>query len=217
MPRGIPRPLEALAAAMALVIGAPLLLLVALAVRLTSAGPVLFRQQRVGRGGAPFTLLKFRSMRIGPPGIQVTAAGDPRVTPLGRWLRLSKLDELPALWNVVRGDMSLVGPRPEVPSYVDLTDSAWVDVLRVRPGLTDPVTLELRNEEALMAQVAGDRDRFYRDVLRPYKLARYRAYLARRSARADLQVLMRTLLAVMIPAAAPPPTVQQIREAALDR
>lgn len=209
-PRGLPRPLEALAALLGLLLCAPLLFLIALAVRLGSAGPALFRQTRIGRHGRPFVLYKFRSMTIDTPGSAVTAADDRRVTPVGRLLRRSKLDELPALWNVLAGDLSLVGPRPEVPRYVDLEDPRWQRVLAVRPGLTDPVTLRLRNEEALLATVEGDRDAFYRHHLLPYKLRGAHDYLAQRSAWTDLVVLARTALAILRPQQAPPPSREEI-------
>ena len=155
--RGIPRPIEAALAAVGLVAVAPIVGVAALAVRASSPGPAFFRQTRVGRGGVRFTLMKLRSMRSNTTGVQVTAGDDPRITPVGRFLRRYKLDELPALWNVVRGDMSLVGPRPEVPEYVDCSDPTWVSVLQARPGLTDPITLELRDEEqrTALADVRG--------------------------------------------------------------
>src|SRR5687767_11977002 len=119
-------------------------MLVALvAVRLTSRGPGVFGQVRVGREGKPFTLRKFRSMTQGARGTQVTASGDARITLVGKFLRRTKLDELPELWNILCGDMSFVGPRPEVPGYVDLADPRWQMVLTARPGLTDTVTLRL--------------------------------------------------------------------------
>jgi lipopolysaccharide/colanic/teichoic acid biosynthesis glycosyltransferase len=136
-------------------------------------------------------------MRASSSGPSVTARGDARVTPVGRWLRRTKLDELPELWNVLRGDMSFVGPRPEVPEYVDLDNPIWADVLQVRPGLTDPMTLTLRDEEALMEVVEGDRDRYYRETLQPQKLAGYRAYLERRSWRSDLGVICDTVFALV--------------------
>ncbi len=168
----------------------------------------------MGRGGADFTLLKFRTMRVNQAALQVTAAGDPRITPLGRWLRKLKLDELPELWNVVRGDMSLVGPRPEVPRYVDLGNPLWREVLRARPGITDPVTLRLRNEEELMASAPGDRERFYLETLQPYKLVGYLEYLRRRSFLSDGGVILRTLVAVLVPAVAPPPSLDEVRAVA---
>lgn len=209
--RGLPRPVEAAAAFLGLLLAAPILLPAAVAVAVGSPGGVLFRQRRVGRGGRPFTLLKLRSMRPGTPGLQVTAASDRRITPVGRILRRTKVDELPELWNVVRGDMSLVGPRPEVPRYVDLGDPRWRRVLAVRPGLTDPTTMALRNEEELLSGVDGDRDRFYAEVLLPYKLAGYLRYLERRSAWSDLAVLWRTILAVVSPRRATPPSLEEIR------
>lgn len=193
---GLPRWFEVVAAGAGLLLLAPVLVAVALAVRLSSPGPILFRQQRVGRGGRLFTMLKFRTMRVGAAGAQVTAAGDPRITPAGRWLRKLKLDELPELWNVVRGEMSLVGPRPEVPGLVDLADPSWKQTLAVRPGITDPVTVALRNEEELLAQVPGDREEYYRQVVQPAKLRGYVEYLASRSWRTDVRVLLATLLAI---------------------
>ncbi|HEX8160353.1 MAG TPA: sugar transferase [Pyrinomonadaceae bacterium] len=207
---GMPRPVEMLIALAALVAASPLVALSSLLVAATSGLPVFFRQERVGRRGRTFTLYKLRTMRAGTGGAQVTAAGDARVTRVGRALRKSKLDELPSLWNVVRGEMSLVGPRPEVPRYVDRGSAAWRLVLEARPGLTDPVTLRLRNEEALLAEVRGDRERFYTDALQPYKLAGYADYLRGRSWRVDAQVLWRTALAVVLPHRAPPPTLAEV-------
>ncbi len=197
--RGLPRWFEVLVATVGLIVGAPLLAVVAVAVRVSSRGPVLFRQQRVGRGGRLFTMYKFRTMVVNGGGPQVTASGDPRVTVVGRWLRRLKLDELPELVNVVRGDMSLVGPRPEVPRYVDVNDSNWQTVLQVRPGLTDPVTVRLRHEEELLAAQGGDPEAYYREVLQPAKLRGYVEYLKRRTWWKDLVVLLQTALAVVTP------------------
>jgi lipopolysaccharide/colanic/teichoic acid biosynthesis glycosyltransferase len=198
-PSGIPRPLEAMLAGAGLLVATPLIALAALLVRATSAGPAFFRQERVGRAARPFTLYKLRTMRVANSGPQVTARGDDRITPLGRILRRSKLDELPQLWNVVRGDMSLVGPRPEVPDYVDPSSPLWKRVLSARPGITDPVTLELRDEEALLAAAGDDRERFYRERLQPEKLKRYARYLETRSPGRDVEVLYKTVLAVLFP------------------
>ena len=206
---GLPRSIEAAAALLLLVAASPLLLVVALAVRLSSPGPALFRQQRMGRSGIPFTLIKFRSMVSAPStdASDVTAAGDLRVTRVGSLLRASKLDELPELWNIVRGDMSWVGPRPEVPRHVDLQDPLWADLLRVRPGLTDPTTLLLRNEERLLCQIVdeseGSVDDAYRNRLLPLKLRHSLRYLEQRSALSDIGVLLRTAWAVVRPGATP--------------
>jgi lipopolysaccharide/colanic/teichoic acid biosynthesis glycosyltransferase len=207
---GIPRLVEALIALAGIIVFSPLLALSALAVAVSSKGPVFFRQERVGHNGKTFILYKFRTMRPGQGGPQVTASGDSRITPVGRILRKTKLDELPSLWNVLRGDMSIVGPRPEVPRYVDLNNPKWRMVLRVNPGITDPMTLCLRNEEALMADVPGDHETFYLDVLQPYKLEGYLDYIRQRSWRGDVAIVGKTLLAVISPGKTPPPTVEDI-------
>lgn len=208
---GIPRPIEAAVSLIGLVGAAPLLALSALAIAVTSPGPVIFRQERVGRKGQTFVLYKLRTMRaVHRGGPQVTAGDDARVTPVGRFLRKVKLDELPELWNVVKGDMSLVGPRPEVPRYVRLEDSMWRVVLEARPGITDPVTLRLRNEEALLAEVRGDREQFYLETLQPYKLRGYAEYLGARSWWSDVKVLWKTCVAVILPGKAPPPAIEEI-------
>jgi lipopolysaccharide/colanic/teichoic acid biosynthesis glycosyltransferase len=151
----------------------------------------------VGRGGETFLIYKLRTMRAVSGGALVTASGDDRITAVGRFLRKTKLDELPQLWNVVRGDMSLVGPRPEVPRYVNLDDPLWREVLSVRPGLTDPVTLELKDEESVLAEVHGDRERFYREKLQPAKLRGYVAYGRSRNWLTDVGVLYRTVRAIL--------------------
>jgi lipopolysaccharide/colanic/teichoic acid biosynthesis glycosyltransferase len=214
---GIPRWVEAAVALVGLVLAAPLILLSAVLVSLTSTGPVIFRQKRVGVGGELFTLYKFRTMRVQNAGLQVTAGDDKRITWFGRFLRKTKLDELPELWNVITGDMSLVGPRPEVPHYVDWDNEMWREVLRARPGITDPVTLKLRNEEELLASVQGDRDSFYKDCLLPYKLIGYRRYIQRRTFRSDLIVLWKTAVSVLIPSSAPPPTLNDVVSASTNR
>src|SRR6266542_2172591 len=162
--------LERGAAAAGLVIGSPVLLCVSAAIALEDGLPILFRQTRVGRHGKQFKLLKFRSMRTGVAGARITSGADNRITRTGRILRKYKLDELPQLWNVLKGDMGLIGPRPEVPPFVDLSDAAWMAVLAVRPGITDLATLLYRDEERLLAQ-AGNTEEFYRNTILPAKLA----------------------------------------------
>jgi len=193
---GLPRAVEATLACFGLAVSSPILLAAAGLIAATSPGPVLFKQQRVGLNGRPFTLLKLRTMRVAPEGSQLTASGDSRITPVGRWLRRFKLDEIPQLWNVARGDMSLVGPRPEVPRYVDPESPLWRQVLSARPGLTDPVTLRLRDEETLLAG-AADPELFYRERLLPWKLNGYLDYLQRRSWATDLGVLGDTVLSIL--------------------
>jgi lipopolysaccharide/colanic/teichoic acid biosynthesis glycosyltransferase len=201
------RLLDLTLSSLALIILSPFFLVLAMLIR-KDGGPVLFRQERVGQGGEIFRLLKFRSMIPGGErmGAQVTAKNDSRITRVGRLLRKTKMDELPELWNVVRGDLSLVGPRPEVPRYVDLDNPMWKAVLNVEPGITDPVTLWLRNEEELLAGVKGDQERFYQEVLQPVKLKKYKEYLDNRSAWTDLKVLVDSVLAVLLPGRTPPPT-----------
>jgi lipopolysaccharide/colanic/teichoic acid biosynthesis glycosyltransferase len=202
---GLPRAVEAAIASLALVTAAPLLALAAAGIALTSPGPILFRHQRAGRDGRPFALLKLRTMRTGGSGPQVTAGTDPRITAFGRFLRRTKIDELPQFWNVVRGELSLVGPRPEALAYVDASSAAWRTVLAVRPGITDPVTLQLRNEEALLSRAGSDPERYYREYLLPYKLRGYERYLAQRTWRDDVAVLWSTACAIVYPASVPSP------------
>jgi lipopolysaccharide/colanic/teichoic acid biosynthesis glycosyltransferase len=212
---GLPRWLDVLLAAIALVLSLPVFLVAAVAVRLSSAGPVIFRQQRVGKAGQRFQLFKFRSMRPNTKSFEVTSADDPLITSVGRVLRWTKIDELPSFVNVLRGDMSLVGPRPEVPSLVDMRDRLWDEVLSVTPGLTDPVTLALRNEERLLAEArrqVGDVERFYHQLQR-WKLRNYCAYLRRRSAWTDLGVLIQTVLVVAGARPTNAPTVTDIEAA----
>lgn len=204
---GIPRCLEIIAAACGLAICSPLIAIAAVLIKITSAGPVFFRQKRVGRFGEEFTLFKLRTMSIKESGPLVTAAGDSRVTPIGKILRKSKIDELPELWNVFIGDMSLVGPRPEVPELVNLNDPQWQQILQSRPGITDPVTLRLRNEENLLANI-GNKEKFYRDVLQPYKLRGYCVYLRDRNWKTDVKIIALTLKAIFFPHAQP--TVEEM-------
>jgi lipopolysaccharide/colanic/teichoic acid biosynthesis glycosyltransferase len=176
----------------------PVMALLAVLVKITSPGPVLFRQIRVGRGGKDFTLFKFRSMTVKPEAEK--GAFEPgnlqRVTAIGRLLRSAKLDELPQLFNVLRGDMSLVGPRPEVRKWVDAYPERWAKVLVVRPGITDPASILFRNEEKILAQ-SDDPERTYREEILPRKLDIYEQYVANRSAFSDLIILIQTVLAVL--------------------
>jgi len=207
---GIPRPLEAMLAFVALLGSAPFIALSALAIRLSSPGPIFFRQLRVGKHGAQFVLIKLRTMKTHEGGPQVTTNVDSRVTLVGRFLRKTKLDELPEFWNVLKGDMSLVGPRPEVLRYVDLSEPSWRVVLQTRPGLTDPVTLRLRNEEKLLAEVEGDVERFYLGTLQPVKLAGYLTYFSTRSWKEDVKVIFSTAMSVIRPSRVPAPTILQV-------
>lgn len=201
---------DAVAAGLGLAVCAPVLLIAAAAIALTSRGPVIFRQERMGHQGKTFFLCKLRTMYVSQGGPQVTACDDRRITPVGRVLRRMKIDELPGLWNVLRGEMSLIGPRPEVPRYVDLSNPCWRRVLEVRPGITDPVTARLRNEEELLAKVGGDREEFYLKRLVPYKLNGYLEYLSRRSWQSDLAILRQTLWAVVLPGSSKSVTLEEV-------
>jgi lipopolysaccharide/colanic/teichoic acid biosynthesis glycosyltransferase len=187
------RAFDLLLSALGLLLLAPVLLLIALWVKLDSPGPVFFRQERVGRFGRPFFIHKFRTMRVDNAGLQITVGVDPRITRAGRVLRAAKLDELPQLWDVLRGAMSLVGPRPEVPRYVALYPPKLREiVLSVRPGITDPASLSFRNESELLA-AAADPEREYVEVVMPTKLRLAAAYVRRATLRTDLRVILATL------------------------
>ena len=179
-----------------LVVLAPILVLVSLFVWLGDRGPVFFRQERVSRGGRIFRIHKFRTMRVANTGSQVTSADDDRITPLGKVLRKTKLDELPQLIDVALGNMSLVGPRPEVPRYVAMWgDEARAEILSVRPGITDPAAIAYRNEQDELA-AAEDPEAHYTQVILPRKVAMYRDYVRNRSFTGDIKVILGTLAAV---------------------
>lgn len=192
------RAFDAIASLLALVVVSPLLLAIAALVKLDSPGPVLFRQQRLGRNARPFWIYKFRTMRTGTPARapRITVHADPRVTRVGRVLRRFDLDELPTLFNVVRGDMSLVGPRPELPEYLPYYSEEQKRVFTVRPGLTDLGTLAFRNEAALLNGEQAE-DVYTREIL-PRKLACNLEYIRKRSMMLDAAILMRTLAAVVL-------------------
>ena len=190
------RVFDLLVAALAMVLLAPLLVGVALWIKLDSPGPVFFRQQRVGRHGRLFAIHKFRTMVADAParGLQLTVGDDPRITRAGVFLRRSKFDELAQLIDVLAGDMSLVGPRPELPAYLARVPPALRDaVLAVRPGITDPVSLDLADESALLAR-AADPEREYREVVLPAKLRAAADYARRATLASDLGVVWRTLV-----------------------
>lgn len=178
----------------ALIVLSPLFVAIAIAIKLTSRGPVFYRGRRVGRGGVPFDILKFRTMRPGGSGPAITRGGDPRITPLGRALRRVKLDELPQLLNVLRGEMSLVGPRPEAEEYVRLYTDEERRVLDARPGITGPASLRYRDEESMLT--GDDWHERYVNVIMRDKLREDLAYLDRRTFASDLGILLRTFAVV---------------------
>ncbi len=178
---------------------APALLLIAWLIKLDSPGPVMFRQERVGRFGQPFRIHKFRTMRHEPvvQGLQITVGADQRITRVGGFLRASKLDELPQLLDVWLGDMSLVGPRPEVPRYVAHYPAELREkVLSVRPGITDIASIEYRDESAVLARATDPEQAYVNEVL-PHKLALAARYVERSSLWLDVWLIWRTVVAIV--------------------
>ncbi|GAB4560799.1 MAG: O-antigen biosynthesis protein WlbG [Rhizobacter sp.] len=187
------RVFDVVLSALGLLLLSPLWLFIAVWIKLDSPGPVFFRQERMGRYGVPFRIHKFRTMTHGAAGAQITVGADARITRAGAFLRRAKLDELPQLIDVLRGAMSLVGPRPEVPRYVAMYPPGLRDkVLSVRPGITDVASLEYRHEGELLAR-AADPEREYVDVVMPAKLKLAAQYVDHASLRFDLRLILRTL------------------------
>ena len=179
---------------LALICLLPLLLLVAVVIKLDSWGPVFFRQERIGRGFRPFKILKLRTMidNAQRKGGLITFAQDPRITRVGRILRQTKIDELPQLINVLKGEMSLVGPRPEVSQYVRAFQKDYEEILKVRPGMTDLASLKYRNEEAILANSDNPEEEYVLHVL-PDKIRLAKDYLRHSSFLFDLRLILKTL------------------------
>lgn len=185
---------DRIAALFGLLVLWPVLLVVAVLIKFKMpGGPVIFKQKRVGREGRLFTMYKFRSMTVNHGGSSVSVAGESRITPLGAKLRRYKLDELPELWNVLIGDMSFVGPRPDVPGYADKLVGEEREVLNLRPGITGPASLKYRNEEELLARQA-DPQRYNDEVIYPDKVRINLYYLRHYSFVKDLQMMVCTVL-----------------------
>lgn len=192
----VQRVVDIAASAGGLVVLAPVMAASAVAIKMDSPGPVFFRQERVGRHGTTFRIHKFRTMRTDVAGANVSTTGDARITRVGRILRKTKLDELPQLIDVLQGHMALVGPRPEVPEFVEKWEPARRSViLSVRPGITDPASIALRNEADELAG-AVDPHRYYVEVLLPRKTAMYVDYVRTRSVAGDLSLVVKTIRAV---------------------
>ncbi|NNC82284.1 MAG: sugar transferase [Flavobacteriales bacterium] len=190
----IKRLFDIISALLGLVLLSPLLLVIALAIGVKDGAPILFKQTRIGRQGDPFTLYKFRTMRPDSESSGQLSVGerDPRVTDIGHALRKTKLDELPQLWNVLKGDMSVVGPRPEVPRYVDLYSEKERKVLQVRPGITDAASLAYFNESEMMAE-HPDPERYYIETIMKDKLQRNLDYLEKRTFWSDMGIIFKTI------------------------
>ncbi len=195
----VARILDVVFATIGLLILFPVLCLIALLAFFDDGWPILFHQTRVGRSGRPFQIWKFRTMRAHSQGMPITAAGDSRITRVGRWLRRFKLDEFPQLFNVLRGEMSFIGPRPEVPEFVRLEDPQWQAVLCVRPGITDLATLVCRDEEQLLGAMS-DPAKAYREKILPAKLQLNIEYQHSRTFLQDLRLLILTVRYSFFPA-----------------
>jgi lipopolysaccharide/colanic/teichoic acid biosynthesis glycosyltransferase len=192
------RVFDVVAAAIGLLLLSPLMMLVALLIKRDSPGSVFFRQKRMGRGFCPFSILKFRTMVQDAPklGGQITFGDDVRITRIGRLLRKTKLDEVPQLFNVLKGDMSLVGPRPEVQRYVDMFRADYEEILRVRPGVTDLASIEYLDESTLLG-AAADPEKEYIEVVLPEKIRLAKEYVRRQSLLFDLRIIVGTLFRLL--------------------
>jgi len=194
----VKRLFDIVASGLGLVVLSPLFLIIAIWIKLDSKGPVFYRQVRVGRYNKDFRIFKFRSMRVGSDkGSLVTIGGhDPRVTRSGYWIRKFKLDELPQLINVFIGDMSLVGPRPEVRHYVDYWTPEQMHVLDVRPGITDPASIKFRNENELMEKAEGP-EKYYIEVIMQEKIKLYLEYVEKHNFFYDLGLIFKTFWVIV--------------------
>ena len=186
---------DIVAAGLGLAVLSPLFIFVAILVKLTSRGPAIFLQERIGRGGRPFRMFKFRTMVHDAParGGPITFGDDPRITRLGRILRKTKIDEFPQLVNVLWGDMSLVGPRPEVRRYVEMFRADYDEILRVRPGITDLASVKFRDESRLLGEAVNPEEEYTRRIL-PEKIRLAKAYVRQSSLRLDLSIVLQTCL-----------------------
>ena len=193
------RGMDIVVAAALLILVFPILLFSALVIRLTSPGPILFRQRRAGRGFRSFEILKLRTMAHAQPGHRFTLGADPRITPIGRWLRRTKIDELPQLWNVLRGEMSLVGPRPVLPELAEEFGEHYAVLLQARPGLTDPASLKYSQEAELLSRDHNPME-FFKSVVTPDKINISKNYLNQANPWSDLCLVAMTALVCCVPA-----------------
>jgi lipopolysaccharide/colanic/teichoic acid biosynthesis glycosyltransferase len=177
-----------------LIVLLPFFIIIAILIKLNDKGPIFYKQKRIGQNFKPFELLKFRTMvvnadKIGPA---VTKDGDPRITKIGKFLRKTKLDELPQLWNVIRGDMSIVGPRPEVEKHIQYYENDYKEILKVKPGITDYATIKFRNEEEILSKYDDTESAYIKYVL-PEKIKLYKTYIKEISFLTDLKIIFWTL------------------------
>ncbi len=192
------RVFDFIVSALGIVVFSPVLILSALLVKVDSPGPIFFKQQRIGKEFRPFWIYKFRTMRASlDQGPNITIGNDPRITGIGRLLRQTKIDELPQLINILRGEMSFVGPRPEVPQYVQLYRKEYQQILTVRPGLTDLASLKYRDEAALLASAENPEEEYVRRIL-PDKIMLATDYIQRASFFFDLRLILETILRLVL-------------------
>jgi lipopolysaccharide/colanic/teichoic acid biosynthesis glycosyltransferase len=189
------RAIDILAASILLTVSLPMLVFAGAMIRIDSPGPVIFRQPRMGRRFRRFELYKLRTMTTGGDGPAYTLGADPRITPIGQWLRRLKIDELPQLWNVLRGDMSIVGPRPVIPELALEFDAAYQRLLTARPGLTDPASLKYLRETEILSQVANPYT-YFKTVVTPEKIRISQDYLEHATLWSDMVIVVRTALAL---------------------
>ena len=191
------RLLDFSAACCGLILLFPLFFMIAILIKLDSRGSVFFRQKRVGLRFKPFSIFKFRTMVTDAEkrGAQVSSGDDPRITRVGRFLRKYKIDELPQLLNVVAGDMSLVGPRPEVPRYVELFRKEYEEILQVKPGITDFASLEYKDENELLKGLPNPEETYLEEIL-PVKIVYYRKYIREQSLGTDLKLIFKTVAGI---------------------
>jgi lipopolysaccharide/colanic/teichoic acid biosynthesis glycosyltransferase len=189
------RAFDVTTASVGLVLLSPLLLFVSLLIKLDSPGPALFQQERIGQGFRPFRIYKFRTMVQDAPGKggMITFGGDPRITRVGRLLRRTKIDELPQLINILRGEMSFVGPRPEVRRYVELFREDYAEILKVLPGITDLASLKYRHEAEILGRCENPEEEYVKRVL-PEKIRLAKEYLSQSSLRFDIILILKTVL-----------------------
>ncbi len=176
-----------------LIVSLPVMLVIAVLIKIKMPdGPVIFKQQRVGQGGKLFTIYKFRTMKVNHSGSPISVAGEDRITPLGRFLRKYKLDELPEFWNILKGDMSFVGPRPDVPEYMLNLQGEDRKILELKPGLTGPATLKYANEEEILAKVENPKE-YYDKVIFPDKVKINLDYYYNHNLWTDIKIILKTL------------------------
>ncbi len=187
--------MDTIVAIIALVFLSPLMVIITVGIKCTSKGPIFYKQQRIGQKSTPFTVYKFRSMRVNNPAKHpdVTTVSDPRITAYGRFIRRHQLDKLPQLWNVIKGDMSLVGPKPELEKYIQHHERLYRSILQVRPGMTDMAAILFKNESRMLATYP-DPEWAYTTVMLPKKIALYNAYITNISFLKDMHIIFKTIV-----------------------